>query len=107
MKGRIIVIIENIDKFKNRDKIPKYIKEVREDLKSNVLKTKVIEKYRYLICDYCGKEIRLDKKEEERDGGVCIIPSSLTKTIFTIQLALHNKCLKNVIKEFEDKIKKE
>lgn len=96
------MIVEQISKFKNRDKIPKYTREIKEETKSNILKAKVIEKYKYLKCDYCGNEIRLDKKEYERTGGTKVFPHSFTKC-GKIELALCNKCLKKVIKEFEER----
>ena len=98
------MIVEQIDKYKNREKIQKYTKEIKEDTKSNILKAKVIEKYQYLICDYCGDEIRLDKKEYERTGGTKVFQHSFTKS-GKIELALCNKCLNPVIKEFEEKNK--
>lgn len=101
------MIIENLSKFKYRDKIQILTKEVKEDTGSNLLKAKVIKKYQYYICDYCGQEIRLDKRFEERDGGICTFRPSLIKANFIIELALHNRCLKPVVKEFEDKNAKE
>ena len=100
------MIVEQINKFKNRDKIQKYTKIIKEDTKSNVLKAKVIEKYQYLKCDYCGNEIRLDKKEYERTGGTKVFSHSFTKC-GKIELALCNKCLKPVIKELEERNKNE
>lgn len=96
------MIVEQINKFKNRDKIQKYTKVIKEDTKSNVLKAKVIEKYQYLICDYCKNEIRLDIKQEDRKGGIIVFPHSFTKC-GKLELALCCKCLKAVIKEFEER----
>lgn len=96
------MIVEQINKFKNRDKIQKYTKVIKEDTKSNALKAKVIEKYQYLKCDYCGDEIRLDTKRENRTGGTKVFPHSFTKC-GKVELTLCNKCLKPVIKEFEEK----
>lgn len=96
------MIIENISKFKYRDKISKETKKIKENTGNNTVKAKIIEEYKYYICDYCGKEIRLDKKQEEREGGLCHLPTSLTRTAYQVSLALHNKCLKSVIKEFEN-----
>lgn len=96
------MIVEQITKFKNRDKIPKYIREIKEETKSNILKAKVLERYQYLKCDYCGDEIRLDIKFQERTGGTKVFSHSFTKC-GKIELVLCNKCLKPVIKEFEEK----
>lgn len=98
------MIVEQIDKYKNREKIQKYTKVIKENIKSNILKAKVIEKYKYLICDYCGDEIRLDLKQEDRKGGIVPFPHSYTKC-GKLELALCCKCLKAVIKEFEEKNK--
>ncbi|MCI8700033.1 MAG: hypothetical protein HFJ47_01665 [Clostridia bacterium] len=96
------MIVEQINKFKNRDKIPKYTREIKEEIKSNILKAKIIGRYQYILCDYCGDEIRLDIKREDRTGGTHTFQHSFTKC-GKIELALCNKCLKKVIKEFEEK----
>ena len=100
------MIVEQITKFKNRDKIPKYIREIKEETKSNILKAKVIERYQYLRCDYCGDEIRLDVKQEDRKGGIVTFKHSVTNC-GKIELALCCKCLKSVIKEFEERNRNE
>lgn len=100
------MIVEQITKFKNRDKIPKYTREIKEETKSNILKAKVLEKYQYLKCDYCGDEIRLDIKREERTGGTITFKHSVTNC-GKIELALCNKCLKSVIKELEERNRNE
>lgn len=100
------MIVEQIDKYKNREKIQKYTKVIKENNKSNVLNAKVIERYKYLICDYCGDEIRLDIKFHERTGGTKVFSHSFTKC-GKVELVLCNKCLKPVIKEFEEKNRRE
>lgn len=94
------MIIENITKFYTRKAVPKYVKEIRENTNSNIVKGKVVRKYEYWKCDYCSDEIKLNKKQKERSGGIVILPNSLTKK-GNLQLVLCNKCLKNVLKEFE------
>ena len=94
------MIVEQINKFKNRDKIPKYTKVIKENNKSNVLKAKILGRYQYLLCDYCGDEIRLDIKKADRTGGTITFKHSVTNC-GKVELALCNKCLKKVIKEFE------
>ena len=37
------MIVEQIDKYKNREKIQKHTKEIKEDTKSNILKAKVYD----------------------------------------------------------------
>ena len=58
--------------------------------------------YDFYICDYCGNEIKIDEKLEHREGGVLIFKSNMTNR-GKLELALHNKCLNNVLKEFENK----
>lgn len=57
--------------------------------------------YEYYICDNCGNEIKITKKWERSNGGVVLLPTLLTKNK-EISVALCNKCLNLVIKEFEE-----
>lgn len=93
------MIKEKIHIFKARNEIPKQVKEIKEG-NSNVIKTKVLERYEFYYCDYCHTEIKLNKKQHEQTGGIVILPHTLTKC-GEIKLVLCNKCIKNVIKEFE------
>lgn len=92
----------DIYKLRTRTEIPKYTKELKENENSNIVKTKRIKLYEYYRCDYCGDEIRLDKKQHERSGGIVAFPHTLTKK-GKIALALCNKCLNKAIKEFKEK----
>lgn len=56
--------------------------------------------YKYYICDYCGEEIRITPNKDDRTGGLVYFPKSLTGRS-TMQLVLHNKCLRLAISEFE------
>ncbi len=67
----------------------------------HLVNKKVKEKYKYYMCDYCGQEIRIADKWAERTGSKVTIPSSITKQ-GEIVLALHNKCLKPMLKELEE-----
>lgn len=49
--------------------------------------------YEYYICDCCGKEIVIKENILEQTGG--------TLEFRGMKLALHNKCLNTVIKEYE------
>lgn len=93
-------IISRLEELQARKEITKYEKIVREEEHSNVIKTKKKKIYDYYKCDYCGDEIRLDTKQAERTGGIAEIPHILTKR-GKVKLALCNKCLKKVLKEFE------
>lgn len=59
--------------------------------------------YNYYICDNCGEEIREYEKWQERSGGICKFPY---RTGF-MTFALCNKCLSQVIINFEDFKQKE
>lgn len=57
--------------------------------------------YEYYVCDNCGCEIRIKNKWERSEGGVIMLPQLLTgKKAITI--AVCNKCLNDVLKEFEE-----
>lgn len=88
--------------FQLRKEIPKYEKFKKENEFSNIVKTKREKLYDYYKCDYCKDEIRLDKKRNERSGGIVNFPHTLTKS-GKVTLVLCNKCLNSVIKEFIDK----
>lgn len=52
--------------------------------------------YEYYICDYCGEHINLEKDREKKTGGIVEIKVNVFKTL---NLALHNRCLKKCIQE--------
>ena len=93
------MIKENILKFQTRKNIPTYSKEIKMD-QSNLVNSKKKKLYDFYKCDYCNDEIRLDKKESERTGGIIDIPHGITKS-GKVRLVLCNKCLKKVLKEFQ------
>lgn len=93
----------NIDELKWRKEPTKYTEMLVEDSDCNTVNSKKTKMYNYYLCDYCGDKIRLDVKKAERSGGIAIIPHSLTKC-GEIKLALCNKCLNKIIKQFENKI---
>ena len=93
-------IINRLEQLQARKEITKYEKIVKEEEHSNIIKTKKKKIYDYYKCDYCGDEIRLDIKQAERTGGIVEFPHVLTKR-GKVKLALCNKCLKKVLKEFE------
>ena len=57
----------------------------------------------YKLCDYCGSEIRIENKGKNKQGGLLIIPQSLSKINQVFYLTLCNKCVKPAIKEIEEK----
>lgn len=94
-------ILNKINEIKTRKEIPKYDKFETKNSNSNVVNTEKKKLYKYYKCDYCNDEIRLDKKQHERSGGIVSIPHSITKC-GKLELVLCNKCLKDVIKEFKE-----
>lgn len=94
------MIKNRIKEFEDREKINKFIKYKPQE-KSNVIHKSKEKLYEYYKCDYCGEEIRLDIKPEERSGGIVDFPHTLTKR-GKIRLVLHNKCFKKAIEEFTE-----
>ena len=92
----------NIHALKARKEIPKYIKEEKIDDESNVVNTQKKKLYEYYKCDYCKDEIRLDKKQYERSGGIVTFHKELTGC-GNVTMALCNKCLNKVIKKLKNK----
>ncbi len=92
----------DITEIKYRKAPSKYTKVQSEGERSNITNRKMTKLYDYYICDYCKAEIRLDKKQEERSGGIVVLPHSLTKCE-QITVALCCKCVKEEIKQLENK----
>lgn len=87
-----------------REKIPKNVKyKPKPQEGRHLVKYKQEKDYEYYICDYCGAEIKILDKKTEMTGGTVIFPATLTQKD-DLRLALCNKCLKPVLKEFEDKL---
>lgn len=80
------------------------IKQIVRDRNYAPIHTKYNDKnkieYKYLICDCCGEKIKIENKWEKQTGGV--VKVKLKDSIFKIELALHNKCLKEVLKAIEE-----
>lgn len=93
-----------LQKFCGRTKVPIYTKYKVQD-SSNVINCKRKKEYDYFICDFCGNEIEIKKKQEEMVGGIDVLPYSLTG-MHNLKIALCNKCVKPLLKELE-KIKME
>ena len=92
-------IKNRIDELQERKEIIKHTKTKKENQQSNVVATRITKLYEYYKCDYCGDEIKLNVKQQERSGGIVNLPHSLTKR-GKLTLVLCNKCLNSVIKEF-------
>lgn len=81
------------------EKITKY--KIMEQGAAHLTKVQKKKEYDCYICDYCGEEIKIINKWEDKTGGIITLPKSLTG-MFRYKLALCNKCVKLAIKEFEE-----
>lgn len=94
-------MIKNLNEIKNRKEVPIYHKYKYFNEKSNVVNNEKEKIYDYYLCDYCGEEIKILKKESEMDGGKIVFKNIITHQ-GNIEMVLHNKCLKPVLKLFEE-----
>lgn len=90
----------NLINLTNRTEPPKYTKFEDKPEASHLVNYKPIKKYDYYICDYCKDTIKLLNDKYKMTGGIVTIPKIITKSK-ELKLALCNKCLKPVLKEFE------
>ena len=94
------MIKEKLDYLLERKKVEKQIKYKENEGKCNVFNAKKEKLYEFYKCDYCGKEIKITEKFENRTGGLVTFPLSLTMK-GTLNLAVHNCCLNPAKREFE------
>ena len=95
-------IVNRLEYFKYRGSPIKKMKyKNNSDVSERLTKIKKEKDYEYYTCDYCDEEIKIEKDVNKRTGGICIIPYTVTKRI-AIELALHDKCLNPVLREFEE-----
>jgi hypothetical protein len=78
-------------KYENQDELGKHLTKMEKPKKL----------YDYYICDYCEEEIQIESKWGNKKGGIVEIPKSLSNLNTTIYLALCNKCINSVLKEFK------
>lgn len=84
-----------------REKVPKYTKyKEKPEAGKHLVKYPVIKEYEYYICDYCKSEIIILKKKYEMTGGIAKFPAGVTGKE-DVELALCNKCLNPLLREFE------
>lgn len=100
-------IINRLHFFIARGKPEKKNKYEEQDMQGRHLikKDKPKKLYDYYICDYCGAEIPIKVKWEDKTGGITKIPQTMSNMNQVINLALCSKCLNPVLKEFEYKDK--
>lgn len=96
-------IKNRINELKTRVEPTVFEKVIKEDdgIGTHLVNKKVKEKYKYYMCDYCGQEIKITEKWAEKQGSKITIPASVTRQ-GEVVVALHNKCLKSTLKEFEE-----
>lgn len=85
----------------NRKTVPVYTKMKPKPDGSHLVNYKKEKEYEYYKCDYCGEEIKILKQRNEMAGGTVTLSSLVTKKS-DLELALCNKCLKPVLKIFEE-----
>lgn len=85
----------------NRGNVPVYAKMKPKPEASHLVNYKNEKEYEYYKCDYCGGEIKILEKKQEMTGGTIIFKHLVTKH-GDIEMALHNKCLKPILKIFEE-----
>ncbi len=93
--------MNNFCELSCRTQIPIYTKFKETPNGGNVVNYKKEKLYKYYKCDYCGDEIRIIDKRHEMTGGIVTMPHTVTKR-GELKLALCNKCLKPVLKKFEE-----
>lgn len=94
--------MNKIYELASRKEVPLYTKmKPKPEEGRHLIKYKNEKDYDYYICDYCNKEIKILKKKQEMTGGIVELSHLVTKKR-NIKLVLHNKCLKPVLKIFEE-----
>ena len=96
-------IKSKIKTLQEREKIVKH-KKYKINESNHLSKDKSVKRleYEFYICDYCGKIIIIKDKWEEKQGGIIKIPSSITGST-DVNLVLHNKCIKPLLIDLEEK----
>lgn len=93
--------MRSISELSRRGDVPIYAKMKPKEAGSHLVNSKPMKEYSYYKCDYCGEEIKILDKKQEMTGGTITFKHILTKH-GDIEMALHNKCLKPVLKIFEE-----
>lgn len=80
--------------LKVRKKIETHTKyKAGDGVGSHLVNEKKTKLYDYYKCDYCGGEIVVEESKIKQSGGIVDFRE--------MKLALHNSCLKEVLKEYE------
>lgn len=96
-----MVTEEKINTWLERKKVKKFTQ--YKKVKTGPYSSKDEKMYDYYLCDYCRMVIKIKPglKSYEQEGGKIIIPASLIKK-GAVEVAAHNRCIKNLIKELEE-----
>ncbi|MCI8618157.1 MAG: hypothetical protein HFJ60_08025 [Clostridia bacterium] len=94
---------QEIGRWSSRENVPKYVKYKKKPDGSHLVNYKQQKDYEYYKCDYCGEEIVIKDKADEQDGGIAILPNTITNR-GNIKIALHNRCLKPLLREAEKEV---
>lgn len=94
------MIKQNYNRLLTRGIPEKQVKYKKQECKHLTFEKKE-KMYEYYICDNCGCEIKIKNKWERSEGGVISLPYSITKRP-EISIAICNKCINPVLKEFEE-----
>lgn len=97
------MIRDRLTELENRGEPAVLVRIMKDDdaLGVHLVNRKIKEKYKYYKCDYCGEDIKIEKEWAKQTGGTYEFPHSMTKR-GKIIVALHNKCFKKALKEFEE-----
>ena len=93
--------MRSLEELSRRGTVPIYAKMKPKEEASHLVNSKPMKEYSYYKCDYCEEEIKILDKKQEMTGGVVTFRHIVTKH-GDIEMALHNKCLKPVLKIFEE-----
>lgn len=93
--------MRRFEELSRRGNVPIYAKMKPKEAGCHLTNCKPRKEYDYYKCDYCGKEIKILDKKQDMTGGTITFRHIVTKH-GDIEMALHNKCLKPVLKIFEE-----
>ncbi len=91
----------NINELANREKVTIYSKLKFNPDYCHLVNYKKEKEYDFYKCDFCGEEIKILKDRQKMTGGTHKFTHLVTKC-GDIELALHNRCLKKALEEFEN-----
>lgn len=100
-RSELMNIKTKINYLSERTEIIKHKKFKPKPECTHLVKYKPELDYEYYICDYCGQEIRVENKWENKTGGITELQNSITNR-GKVKIAVHNKCLNPLLKKIEE-----